>query len=169
MSSPKQHRQVSGHWGIFGRVRRGKQRTYRHGAEVQKEKVRLFTRVQEMGCKCGWRRDLLFDFFCMFRKIRLYQPSKVCKLRWKVLPKHSFFLFSRRISPFFANCLNSKDEPCAWFRETCLHAQLFSCSWSSQGTLWDWTQRMQISKSAWYPTGVMEELQRPIVNLETPE
>lgn len=64
MSSPKQHRQVPGHWGIFGRVRRGKQRTYRHEAEVQKERVRLFTRVQDVGWR--QRRDLLlFDFSCV--------------------------------------------------------------------------------------------------------
>lgn len=66
MSSPKKHRQVPGHWGIFGRARRGKQRTYRYGAEVQKERVRLFTRVQDVGWRHGRRRDLLlFDFLCV--------------------------------------------------------------------------------------------------------
>lgn len=133
MSSPKQHRQGPGHRGVFGGVRRGEQRIYRHGTGVQKERVRLFTRVQDVDWRHGRRRNLLpFDIFCLFRKIRLYQPSKVCRFGWKMLdaPATSSFSFSVEKSLFFflASFLNPKDEPCALFRETCLHAHLFSCS-----------------------------------------
>lgn len=101
MSSPKKHSQGPGHWGIFGRVRRGMQRTYRHGAEVQKERVRLFTRLQDVGWRHGWRRDLLlFDFFGCSGILNFISLQKYSNLDGRCSLCIQFFLLSRKISFF---------------------------------------------------------------------